>query len=104
LKGYDYTQQGAYFVTICTYNRVHVVGDVIETEMELNTLGCVAESCWLAIPQHFPNVSLDEFVVMPNHIHGIIFIADDFSVGHGMPCPYNPIPPNLFLVLFLVPC
>jgi putative transposase len=89
LKGYDYTQQGAYFVTICTYNRGQVFGDVFETEMELNTLGCVAESCWLAIPQHFPNISMDAFVVMPNHIHGIIFIVDDFSVGtrHAVSLP-----------------
>src|SRR5687768_7972257 len=92
LKGYDYTQPGAYFVTACTYNRTSIFGNVSEGEMQLSTLGCVAESCWQDIPSHFPNILLDEFVVMPNHIHGIVFIEDAVTVGtrHAVSLPSQP--------------
>ncbi|MBW2704487.1 MAG: transposase, partial [Deltaproteobacteria bacterium] len=76
LKGYDYGQAGAYFVTICAWDRACLFGDVVEDRMRLNDAGRIAEACWLAIPEHFPLVELDAFVVMPNHVHGIIVIAD----------------------------
>lgn len=75
LKGYDYTQPGAYFITICTYHRAHLFGAVVDGEMQLNALGEVARQCWLAIPDHFPHAALDEFVIMPNHVHGILWIV-----------------------------
>lgn len=74
LQGYDYAQEGAYFVTVCTHHRAHLFGEVVEAEMELNTLGCIAQTCWEAILAHFPHIELDAFVVMPNHVHGIVII------------------------------
>ncbi|MFM5987826.1 MAG: transposase [Sphaerospermopsis kisseleviana] len=84
LKGYDYSQIGAYFVTICTHQRNCLFGEIVDGEMKLNTNGEVAKGCWLSIPRHFQNVELDEFVIMPNHVHGIIIIVNseakqDFS-------------------------
>ncbi len=80
LKGYDYSQAGAYFVTIVTHDRECAFGEVVECEMRLNEIGQVASECWVAMPTHHSNIELDEFVVMPNHIHGIILIVAD---GHG---------------------
>lgn len=77
LKGYDYSQQGAYFVTICTHQRNCLFGEIVDGEMKLNTNGEIAKGCWLSLPRHFQNVELDEFVVMPNHLHGIIIIAEE---------------------------
>ena len=80
LKGYDYTQAGLYFITICCQNRECLFGNIINGEMILNDAGNIAKECWLAIPNHFPNVVLHEFVIMPNHIHGIIELKTK-SVG-----------------------
>ena len=77
LKGYDYSQAGAYFVTICVQHHQNLFGNVADAEMQLNDLGIIAKDCWCTIPQHFPNVELGEYMVMPNHIHGIVVIADD---------------------------
>jgi len=81
LKGYDYAQAGAYFVTICTRERACLFGEVVDGEMRLNDAGRMVERCWLDIPRHFPHVELDAFVIMPNHIHGIIVITSDPDVG-----------------------
>ena len=77
LKGYDYSQPGWYFVTIVVKDLECLFGDVVDAEMAMNDAGNVTQTCWLDIPNHFPNVHLDEFIIMPNHIHGIIFIIDD---------------------------
>jgi len=76
LKEYDYSQPGAYFVTICAWDRACLLGDIVDGEMQLNPLGTTAAECWHAIPHHFPRVVLDAVVVMPNHIHGIIVIRE----------------------------
>jgi REP element-mobilizing transposase RayT len=76
LKGYDYTQPGAYFVTICTQDRACLFGEVVDGQMRLNEFGEIVRECWLAIPDHFSHTVLDEFVIMPNHVHGIISIVD----------------------------
>jgi REP element-mobilizing transposase RayT len=68
LPGYDYAQPGGYFVTICTRDRILFFDDKPIRE--------IVESCWSQIPDHFPNVELDQWVIMPNHIHGIILIHD----------------------------
>jgi len=81
LKGYDYTRAGAYFVTICTKDRACLFGDVADGVMRLNQMGHIVRQCWLAIPDHVPPVLLDEFVVMPNHVHGIIVIMPTHIVG-----------------------
>ena len=65
---------GAYFVTICTWQRECLFGHVVNGEMRLNDAGEIARRCWADIPDHFPSVKLDAFVVMPNHVHGIIVI------------------------------
>ena len=73
LQGYDYGANGCYYVTICTKNRMHYFGEIVDDEMKLSPIGDIAEKFWIDIPNHFPFVILDEFVVMPNHIHGILF-------------------------------
>ncbi len=72
LSDYDYSQAGAYFVTICTEDREYVFGDVVGGEMRLNTAGSMIQGLWKALPERFPSVELDEAVIMPNHIHGIV--------------------------------
>ena len=76
LPGYDYRQAGAYFVTICAQGRALLFGEIRGDEMELNDAGQMLVSQWQALPQRFPNVRLDAFVVMPNHVHGIIVLVD----------------------------
>ncbi|MEK7214873.1 MAG: transposase [Chloroflexota bacterium] len=76
LPGYDYAQAGLYFVTLCTYRRECLFGGVMDGQMLLNVVGRAVEECWRAIPEHFPQVRLDAFVVMPNHVHGIVVITD----------------------------
>jgi REP element-mobilizing transposase RayT len=74
LQNWDYGWNGAYFITICTHNREQYFGKIINKKMALSEIGILAEKYWYEIPQHFPFVKLGEFVVMPNHIHGIIII------------------------------
>jgi len=76
LQTYDYAQAGDYFVTLCTHRHKCVFGEVRGEEMHINEIGKILQRCWEEIPRHFPNVELDAFVVMPNHIHGIIVIKD----------------------------
>lgn len=89
LKDYDYSQSGAYFITICTHNKEILFGEILDGEMQLNEWGNVVEDCWDEVPRHFKNVELDAFIVMPNHVHGIIIITNDIHVGAGFPRPYN---------------
>ena len=74
LAGYDYSQPGAYFVTICAQDRTHFFGEVVGGQMHLNEPGRMIVGQWTALPQRFPVVCLDAFVVMPNHLHGILII------------------------------
>jgi putative transposase len=83
LKGYDYRQAGAYFVTICTQGRECLFGEVVDGQMQLNTLGEIVHRTWNDLPNHVAGMGLDEFVVMPNHVHGIIVMADESVVGAG---------------------
>lgn len=85
LKGYDYTRAGMYFVTICAWQKTCLFGEIVNDAMVLNAYGEIVESCWHELPEHYQNVELDEMVVMPNHVHGIIVITD---VGAGLkPAP-----------------
>ena len=72
--GFDYSSPGLYFVTICTSGRQELFGQIMNDQMLLNETGQIANKFWLEIPKHFVNCELNEFVVMPNHIHGILFI------------------------------
>jgi REP element-mobilizing transposase RayT len=103
LPGYDYSRNGAYFITVCTYNRENLFGDVIvvpgdtvetgpiddvetglrpvstttkSTEIKLSDFGKIVSDCWYDLPNHYPNIILDQFIIMPNHIHGIIIIQN----------------------------
>ncbi len=78
LQGYDYAQEGAYFVTICTYRNQSLFGDISnDGEMLLNTVGCIAFEEWEHTEAVRENVILDEFMIMPNHIHGIVIITSE---------------------------
>jgi hypothetical protein len=73
-KNWDYSANGYYYITICTKNRRCFFGEIIKGEIDLSEIGNMAYQYWQEIPNHFPFVRLDEFVIMPNHIHGIIII------------------------------
>lgn len=93
LKGYDYASEGAYFVTIVTQGREYLFGEIVNGEMHLNKYGEIVQKWWNDIPKHFPNVELGALIIMPNHVHGIIYIIgecrgeilsphDDQNSGH----------------------
>ena len=84
LKQYDYSRQGHYFVTICTHHRENLLGAVVEGQVRLSQVGLIAHECWRAITRHFPNTILDTYVVMPNHLHGIVIITR--PAGRGAAC------------------
>jgi putative transposase len=77
LTGYDYGADGWYFITICTKNRMHYFGEIVETHncvsLQATETGVLVQQYWLQIPHHYPFVQLDAFVIMPDHLHGILF-------------------------------
>ena len=82
LREYDYAQDGAYSVTVCTDWRTHLFGRVTDGRMELNAVGRIVEKVWHELPEHYPHVELDAFVVMPDHVHGIVvFVGGDSEAG-----------------------
>jgi REP element-mobilizing transposase RayT len=87
LLGYDYSQLGAYFVTICVHNRKSLFGQIVNSEMTLNNLGLLAETAWMDLPNHFSSIEVDTFIVMPNHTHGIIIIRDTRNIISSSPRP-----------------
>jgi putative transposase len=89
IKNYDYSQPGNYFVTVCTTNRLCLLGEIKNNKMILSELGKIVEKCWLEIPTHYPDVELGSFVVMPNHIHGIITICASVGVQNSEPLQNN---------------
>ena len=74
---WDYRRDGAYFITICTKNRVWYFGEVIEGKMELSSLGVIANTLWNEIPEHTRNCRLGAFVIMPDHVHGILILKNN---------------------------
>ena len=86
LRGYDYSAEGTYAVTICTRNRDCTLGEVANGEMTPSEVGRIVDECWLAVPNDLPDVTLDEYQIMPNHVHGIVVIWDNHAkdlVGNG---------------------
>lgn len=79
LRNWDYSSSGAYFITICTQNRIQYFGKINKGKMLLSETGKIADKYWREIPNHFTNTRLDEYIIMPNHIHGII------KIDHGDP-------------------
>jgi REP element-mobilizing transposase RayT len=89
LPGYDYTQPGAYYLTILAHKKEHLFGQVVDGEVKLSPAGEIVQKEWLQIPRHFSNVVLDAFVIMPNHMHGILVITKG-EVHTGMGKAFNP--------------
>ena len=87
LQGHDYAQPGAYFVTICTQNHEYLFGDIADGEMVLNEAGQMVRGMWDELPLYYPGIETDAFIVMPNHIHGIITIR--------LPEAGSPLSPGL---------
>ncbi len=86
IKGYNYASSGAYFITICTNKHEQLFGEIVNGKMELNECGKIVQSEWIKTGILRSNIEIDAFIIMPNHIHGIIFIHDDSGVmhhGHG---------------------
>jgi len=76
LRGYDYTSTGAYFVTICAHGKVCLFGDIVDEKIRLNEAGCMIKKWWGELNRKFLTVETDEYIVMPNHFHGIIAIVN----------------------------
>jgi REP element-mobilizing transposase RayT len=87
LKEYDYSRPGAYFITICTRDKQCILSNIIDGKLCLREAGKIVEECWHDIPKHFSNVELDEFVIMPDHIHGIVMIHEPVGAIHESPLP-----------------
>ena len=92
LPEYDYSQPGAYYVTIVAWQRKSLFGDVVNKEMKLNRYGEIVQKWWGEIPNHFPGVETGAFIIMPNHVHGIIMITNNRR-GTVL-VPHNDLDPN----------
>jgi REP element-mobilizing transposase RayT len=93
LSGWDYSAEGVYFITICCYERESFFGRLIDNKMILSEIGEMASRFWKEIPEHFNHVKLDEFVVMPNHIHGLLIL--DYSLAEtGNIMRVSPVGPR----------
>jgi len=93
LQGYDYSKEGAYFVTVCTRNRKCLFGNITDKEMTLNDAGRMIRSIWQEFPERFPNIDVDKFIIMPNHIHAV-FVIICTGTGKSEPCVHNHDGPN----------
>ncbi len=94
LKGYDYSQAGLYFITICTNNMKCLYGKIIDEEMILNDYGIIAYNEWLKLPERFPNLELDVFQIMPNHMHGILALKKNDAVHASLGDANMATPPH----------
>ena len=81
LQDFDYARAGAYFLTLVLEGRPHLMGEVAEGEMSLKDAGRVVADCWTDLPNHYPHVRLDAFVVMPNHVHGVLILSEENGIG-----------------------
>jgi putative transposase len=87
LKEYDYSQPAAYFVTICTQDRLCLLGEIVDGEMRLNGVGQIVADAWKWLAVQYSHVELDLSILMPNHVHGIIMIRDDICRGGSRTAP-----------------
>jgi len=88
LKDYDYSQEGAYFVTICTKNRQCLFGEVVAGTMRLNQSRELIRRIWYELPNRYIDLDLDAFILMPNHLRGIIVLTDNAAVGAPLAAPF----------------
>ena len=90
LKGYDYSQEGVYFITVCAQRPAFLFGEIADNEMQANEAGAMVIEEWHALPMRYRGAHLDGFVLMPNHIHAVIFLAPEENVGAGLvPAPLS---------------
>ena len=82
LKNFNYSSAGIYFITICTLNRNNFFGKIINNQIELSKMGIIVDQCLTSIPYHFKNISLNEYIVMPNHVHLLLNLK---------PTTFNPV-------------
>jgi putative transposase len=92
LKNYDYTSRGAYFITLCTYQKQYLFGDIVEGEMVLNDMGKIIDEEWARSAGIRKEIELDEFVIMPSHVHGILWILPPDSSSNDRVAGNSPIP------------
>ncbi len=83
LRGYDYSRAGAYFVTVCTQGKRPLLGEIVEGKIVLNEAGRLVGRAWEVLPRRFPHITLDIFVAMPNHVHGIIMVGAGLALPGG---------------------
>jgi hypothetical protein len=94
LDGYDYASSGAYFITICVQHRECLLGDILNQKMVLNDGGIMVETWMNKITSKYPNINIDTFCIMPNHVHFIVFIDNLKNVGADpCVCPENMVAP-----------
>ena len=89
LKGYDYSQEGIYFITVCTYDRKCLLGKIENGKMEINIAGQIVEKWWKKLQNKFQNTNIDKYIIMPNHFHGIITINRKYVGADLCVCPNN---------------
>jgi len=97
LRGHDYASPGAYFVPVCTHARARNLGGVDEDRVVLSPEGEIVRAVWQGLPRHFPGVDLDAFVVMPNHVHGILILTQSVGAKPAVSHPVraaSPSPPG----------
>jgi len=99
LQGYDYSEVGAYYVTVCTRVRECLFGEVVNGRMKLNEAGQITQSVWDSLPQSYEGIELDAFIVMPNHVHGIIVICAPVGAIHESPRKIVPIADRRHMLL-----
>ncbi len=81
LRSYDYSQNGAYFITICAHHRQFLFGRFKEGKLDISRFGRIVEICWSELPLHYFDIQLDNFIVMPNHVHGIVIFDSEARDG-----------------------
>ncbi len=82
LPDYDYSLPGAYFITICTQGKACVFGTVVDDSVHLNNLGRMVDATWTELPTHCHGLHLDQFVLMPNHLHAVVFLSGSIDQNH----------------------
>lgn len=86
LKGFNYSQSGYYFITVCTQNRLECFGNIDDGVNILNEFGNIVNNQWLWLSEQYSYIKLDEFIIMPNHVHGIVLIENNDSVDDAVIC------------------
>ena len=95
LNGYNYAESGAYFVTICTQGHPCLFGEIVDGQTHANALGQMVQETWCDLPDHYPHVELDAFVLMPNHVHMVIVLTEGSDVvgaGFKPALVHGPVP------------